>query len=140
MPELIDIQEQVPTTITSRLLAGEPVYYYSAGSGGCLPGMGPKEWFALTNRRVLMTRSESGMLGMRKMTGTIDIPLEHVSSVGSVVVKGCLGTSGAILVQSTGAAENRAIVRNRQDADLGTSYVQQTLHEFRQNQQGGRPV
>lgn len=135
MPELLDIKETVPVDITGRLLSGEPVYYYSVGKSGCL-GLGGKEWFALTNRRVLMTTRKGGFLGMGGSSGTIDIPLEHVSAVASTVVKGCLGSSGAIEIGSTGGAANRAIVRNRQEADIGTTYVQQALQDFRQQQQG----
>lgn len=137
MPELTDIRAQVPEDITRRLLSDEPIYYYSAGSGGCL-GLGGKEWFALTNRRVLMTTREPGFLGIGGSSGTIDIPLEHVASVSSTVVKGCLSTSGALVVTSTGGTQNRAIVRDRADADLGTTYVQQALQDFRQ--QPGRPA
>ncbi len=133
MPELTDIRQNVPADITNRLLNDEPVFYYSSGSGGCL-GMGGKEWFALTNRRVLMTNSESGFLGMRKSSGTTDIPLEHVAAVSSTVVKGCLSTSGAMVVTSTGGTQNRAIVSSRQDADIGSTYVQQALQDLRQRQ------
>jgi hypothetical protein len=58
MPDLIDIRDQMPADITRRLLTEEPAYYYAVGSG-CL-GMGGKEWFALTDRRVLMTTKEGG--------------------------------------------------------------------------------
>ncbi len=133
MPELTDIRENVPADIANRLLSGEPVFYYSSGSGGCL-GMGGKEWFALTNRRVLMTTRESGMFGFGGSSGTIDIPLEHIASVSSTVVKGCLGSAGALEISSTGATKNRAVVRDRQQADIGTTYVQQALQDFRQQQ------
>jgi hypothetical protein len=139
MPELIDIRDTVPADITNRLLTNEPIFYYSAGGGGCF-GMGPKEWFALTNRRVLMTTAERGMFGIGGSTGTIDIPLEHVASVSSTVVKGCLSSAGAIEIASTGATRNRAIVKDRQQADIGTTYVQQALQEFRQQQQSGIPT
>ena len=136
MPELQDIRTQVPEDIARRLLGDEPVFYYSVGSGGCL-GLGGKEWFALTDRRVLMTTRDPGCLGtgIGGSSGTIDIPLQQIASVSSTVVKGCLSTNGALVVSSTGGTSNRAVVRSREDADLGSTYVQQVLNDYRQGQQ-----
>src|SRR4051812_25947765 len=94
MQELSNIRTQVPEDIARRLLPDEPVYYYSTASG-CL-GMGGKEWFALTNPGVLMTTAATGCLGMRKVSGTMDIPLEHIASVSSGTEKGCLASGGPL--------------------------------------------
>ena len=129
-PEIPDIRSQVPADITNRLLPGEPVYYYATGSG-CM-GMGGKEWFALTDRRILMTTREESCLGMTKTTGSIDIGLDQIASVQSAVEKGCLSSGGAVVVTSTGATTGRAMVGTREEADRATGTVQRVLAEYRQ--------
>jgi hypothetical protein len=118
--ELVDIRDRLPADVAGRLLSGEPVFFYAVGSGGCLSG--GKEWFALTDRRVLMTTKDN------QSRGTVDIPIEHVAAVSSFVEAGCLsGKRGAIVVTSSGGNASRAVVGGVEVADRGTALVQLVL-------------
>lgn len=124
MPELLDIRDALPSQIIDRLLVGEPAYFYSVGKGGCLSG--EKEWFSLTDRRVLMTTKEDNR------RGTVDIPVEQIASVSSVVETGCLsGGRGVLVVTSTGGTHNQAVVASTDEADRGTAFVQEVLSRRR---------
>ena len=120
MEEPANIRAELPEEVASRLLPDEPAYFYAVWTGGCLSG--EKEWFALTDRRVLMTTKEDNR------RGTVDIPIEQIASVSSFIEKSCWSAEkGAIVVSATGGTTSRVVVGSTENADRGTGLVQVVL-------------
>lgn len=95
-----DIRSQVPSQIGNMLLPDERVYFYGTGQS-CLGGS--KSFVAVTDTRVIGAAEEpGGCLGMKKVA-TVDIPLEHVSSV-KTSSSGCLFSKVGTVVVSSGTA------------------------------------
>jgi hypothetical protein len=125
--EYVDLRLNVPRDIAKRLMEGERVWYYASSRGVFAMD---KSYFVITDSRV-MTNSvikNGGCLGGNK-TFALDIPLEHISSVGTEKA-GCLSSEGIVVV-SSGTAVQRVKLSNAKIADEANMTLQKILRERR---------
>lgn len=123
-----DIRGEVPTQVVNSLLEEERIYYFGSAKS-CLGGS--KTFIAITDQRVFgMAEQPGGCLG-RKNLATVDIPLEHVSSVRTAS-GGCLlaPRTGQVIV-SSGTANNPFRVGSTDSAQRAVSVLQQAMREAR---------
>jgi hypothetical protein len=124
-----DIRSQVPAQIASSLLPEERVYFYGTGKS-CLAGS--KSYVAVTESRVMGSAEQpGGCLGM-KQAETVDIPLEHVSSVRTSS-SGCLFWKTGTVVVSSGTANNVFSAGKPEDAQRAAAILQQAMREARKS-------
>lgn len=122
-----DIRSQVPGQIGNMLLSDERVYFYGTGQS-CLGGS--KSFIAVTDTRVIGAAEEpGGCLGMKKAV-TVDIPLEHVSSV-KTSSSGCLFSKVGTVVVSSGTANNVFSAGKPEDAQRAATIIQQAMRDVR---------
>lgn len=98
--------DELPAWAKKRLLPEERVYFYGAApGGGCFGGGQPNSWLVVTDSRVLglSQAPRGGCLGGTK-DDSVDIPLQHVSSVKVSSEGGCLSSRRGVLVVSSGTA------------------------------------
>jgi hypothetical protein len=121
---LADVRNTVPANVQSVLQADEKVYYYGSGSG-CFGG--GSSYVVVTDERVVGSAIQpGGCLGGSK-TGTVSLPLEHVSSVRTATTGGCLGIGGTqTVVVASGTASN---VFSTGDAQQAANVIQQAMRE-----------
>jgi hypothetical protein len=121
---LEDVRQSVPENVLHLVELDEKVYYYGSGSG-CLGG--GSSYVLVTNERVVGSAiTPGGCLGGSK-TGTVSLPLEHISSVETSTSGGCLGIGATqTVVVSSGTAENVFSTGNVQEA---ASIIQQAMRE-----------
>lgn len=122
-----DIRSQIPNQITNMLLDDERVYFYGTGKS-CLGGS--KSFVVVTESRVIGSAEEpGGCLGMKKAE-TVDIPLEHVSSVRTSA-SGCLFSKVGTVVVSSGTAHNVFSAGKPEDAQRAATIIQQAMRDAR---------
>ena len=126
--ETQDIRATIPSDIRNRLLPDEKVLYYASG-GGCLRG--PRTYFLITDNRAMLTAvRKGGCLGIGASTGALDIPLEHITSVGTET-SGCLFTRSGVVSVSSGTASERVILTTPKSAEEASITLQKILRERR---------
>ena len=115
--ETQDIRSAIPSDIRGRLLPDEKVLYYASG-GGCLQG--PRTYFLITESRVMISAvRKGGCLGIGASTSALDIPLEHISSVGTET-SGCLFTRSGVVSVSSGTAQEKRSIKRRVQSNTPT--------------------
>lgn len=123
-----DIRATIPTDIRNRLLPDEKVLYYVSG-GGCLQG--PRTYFLITENRVTLTAvRKGGCLGIGASTAALDIPLEHITSVGTET-SGCLFNRSGVVSVSSGTASERVELTTPKSAEEASMVLQKILRERR---------
>lgn len=121
---LEDIRASVPAKMLPLIQEDEKVFFYGSGTG-CL-GMGSSYIF-VTNERVVGSAIKPGGCLGGSSAGTVSIPLEHVSSVQTSKVGGCLGIGGGqTVVVSSGTASNAF---STTDAQKAAGIIQQAMRE-----------
>ncbi len=125
---LEDIRISLPANVVSLVQEEEKVYFY--GSGGVCLG-GGSSFVIVTNERVVGSAIQpAGCLG-GSSTGTVSLPLEHISSIQTSTTGGCLGIgSGQTVVVASGTAENTFSTTNAQGA---ASIIQQAMREAKEH-------
>ena len=119
-------QDMVPPDIQKRLLPDEKVLYY-ASWGGCLQG--PKTYFLITDHRTMLSALEKGgCFGTGSSTKALDIPLEHITSVGTET-SGCLFSRSGIVTVSSGTATESVPLASPKDAEDASIALQKILRE-----------
>jgi hypothetical protein len=121
---LTDVRSSVPANLHSTIQGDEKVYFYGSGAG-CL-GSGAS-YVMVTNERVVGSAiTPGGCLG-GSATGTVSIPLEHISSVKTEKVGGCLGLGGRqTVVVSSGTASN---VFSASDSQAAANVIQEAMRD-----------
>lgn len=121
---LDDIRETVPPNILGIVQQDERVYFYGSGSG-CLGG--GSSYVLVTNERVVGSAIKPGGCLGGGSTGTVSLPLEHISSVQTSTTGGCLSIgSTQTVVVSSGTASN---VFSTNDAQQAANIIQQAMRE-----------
>lgn len=123
-----DLRARIPSDIRNRLLIDEKVLYYASG-GGCLRG--PRTYFLITNDRTMLSaKRRSGCLGIGSSTTNLDIPLEHITSVGTET-SGCLFLRSGVVSVSSGTASEHVVLSSPQSAEEASLTLQKILRERR---------
>ena len=123
-----DLRSRIPSDLQNRLMPNEKVVYYASG-GGCLQG--PRTYFLITDNRAMMSATRnSGCLGMGSTTSALDIPLEHISSVGTEK-SGCLFIRSGVVSVSSGTATQRVVLSTPKSAEEASFTLQKILSEQR---------
>ena len=123
-----DIRDTVPPDVRKRLLPDEKVLYYASG-GGCLQG--PRTYFLITDSRTMLSAVRpGGCLGIGSSTAALDIPLEHITSVGTET-SGCLFSRSGVVSVSSGTASERVVLATPKAAEEASAKLQMVLRERR---------
>ena len=123
-----DIRETIPLDLRNRLLGDEKVLYYASG-GGCLKG--PRTYFLITDSRAMLSASQKGgCLGIGASTTALDIPLEHITSVGTET-SGCAFIRSGVVSVSSGTASERVVLSTIKSAEEASLTLQKILKERR---------
>jgi hypothetical protein len=113
------------------LADGERVYYYCT-SKGCL-GL-KKTFFVITDSRVICSVTEKsgclGLLGLFKSSGTLDIPLEHISGT-QVSSGGCVFFKGGSVAVQSGTASNSLETQTKEEAQEVAGVLQNAMREIK---------
>jgi hypothetical protein len=121
---LQDIRSSVPANALALVDQDEKVYFYGSGKG-CLGG--GSSFVLVTNERVVGSAIKPGGCLGGSSTGTVNLPLEHISSIQTSSTGGCLGIgSTQTVVVASGTAENVFSTSNAQQA---ASLIQQAMRE-----------
>jgi hypothetical protein len=126
--ETEDIRGTIPKDIRNRLLPDEKVLYYTSG-GGCLRG--GRTYFLITDSRAMFSaKRKSGCLGIRKSTVAVDIPLEHITSSGTMK-SGCLFLRSGVVSVSHGITIDEVVLSTPKSAEEASLTLQKILRERR---------
>lgn len=123
-----DYKDMVPLDIQKRLLPEEKVLYYASG-GGCLQG--PRTYFLITDHRTMLSAIRpGGCIGIGSTTTALDIPLEHITSVGTET-SGCFFSRSGLVSVSSGTATESVQLASPKDAEDASVTLQRILREHR---------
>lgn len=121
---LPDISGSVPANIQGLIQPEERVYFYGSGAG-CTGG--GASYVIVTNERVIGSAVKPGGCMGGATTGTVSLPLEHISSVRTATNGGCLGIGATqTVIVSSGTASNVFSTTNAQQA---ANVIQQAMRE-----------
>ena len=121
---LNDLRGTVPANIQGIIQPEERVYFYGSGAG-CAGG--GSSYVLVTNERVMGSAVKPGGCMGGTTTGTVSLPLEHISSVQTATNGGCLGIGATqTVIVSSGTASNVFSTTNAQQA---ASVIQQAMRE-----------
>lgn len=121
-----DLRDIIPLDIRNRLLPEEKVLYYASG-GGCLRGS--RTYYLITDNRAMMSATrKSGCLGIGSSTSALDIPLEHITSVGTET-SGCLFLRSGVVLVSSGTASERVVLNTPESAQEASVTLQKILRD-----------
>lgn len=121
---LEDVRSAVPANYQTVLQEDEKVYFYGSGSG-CLGG--GASYVLVTNERVVGSAIQPGGCLGGSSTGTVSLPLEHISSVQTSTTGGCLGIGASqTVIVASGTASNTFSTTNAQQA---ANVIQQAMRE-----------
>jgi hypothetical protein len=126
MAGLTDIRDTLPSELQLLLLDEEKVYFYGSGKG-CLGGK--KSFIMVTDNRVHGSSVEKGS------RETLDIPIEHISSV-RVTAGGCLFSKTGSVAVSSGTATNSFAAGKPDDAQRAATIIQAAMREAKKKSQG----
>ncbi|HUX48099.1 MAG TPA: hypothetical protein VMV76_02825 [Dehalococcoidia bacterium] len=123
-----DIRATIPSNIRDRLLPDEKVLYYASG-GGCLRG--PRTYFLITDSRAMLSAvRKGGCLGIGASAEALDIPLEHITSVGTKT-SGCFFARSGVVSVSSGTASEEVVLTTPKSAEEASITLQKILRERR---------
>ena len=120
-----DIRETLPPAIQKKLLPDEPAYAYVSVPSGC--GSSPSS-LLVTDTRVIVEgidsarRSGCGSPAIR----SLEIPIDHVSSVSEETVGTGCGSSKGVGI-SSGSAMEKVRVRNKKELEGALRIIQALL-------------
>ena len=82
------------------------------------------------NRSMLSAIRKGGCLGIEASTTALDIPLEHITSVGTET-SGCLFARSGVVRVSSGTASESVLLANPKSAEEASITLQKILRERR---------